>query len=255
MRTPVQKLKCWHLGLFAAPKWSSLWVLWLEKCRFSESPSKCNSWPKFGHWSTPSGFYSRVWFCKGLKEQTATRPSLFFSVKLFQHALKVVMSESWRSGNTDVKTLFKLLLFRGVCFLHLKPCTSCFCHGCAATTDEYGLLGKCCLPWCFLLFPVLYGQDGLHASCEKKYCGRGSKCIVNKDTNQPECRCVEDCKSSYMPVCGSDGKFYENHCQLHQASCLQRKKIYIIHSKDCFFKGRASLKINTSVEFSSLILL
>ncbi|XP_059681425.1 follistatin-related protein 4 isoform X2 [Gavia stellata] len=84
---------------------------------------------------------------------------------------------------------------------------------------------------------VLYGQDGLHASCEKKYCGRGSKCVVNKDTDQPECRCVEDCKSSYMPVCGSDGKFYENHCQLHRASCLQRKKIYIIHSKDCFFKG------------------
>ncbi|XP_037254491.1 follistatin-related protein 4 isoform X2 [Falco rusticolus] len=84
---------------------------------------------------------------------------------------------------------------------------------------------------------VLYGQDGLHASCEKKYCGRGSKCVVNKDTNQPECKCVEDCKSSYMPVCGSDGKFYENHCQLHRASCLQRKKIYIIHSKDCFFKG------------------
>ncbi|XP_048175838.1 follistatin-related protein 4 isoform X4 [Corvus hawaiiensis] len=84
---------------------------------------------------------------------------------------------------------------------------------------------------------VFYGQDGLHASCEKKYCGRGSKCVVNRDTNQPECRCVEDCKSSYMPVCGSDGRFYENHCQLHRASCLQRKKIYIIHSKDCFFKG------------------
>uniref|UniRef100_A0A8C8A6V7 Follistatin like 4 n=1 Tax=Otus sunia TaxID=257818 RepID=A0A8C8A6V7_9STRI len=95
---------------------------------------------------------------------------------------------------------------------------------------------------------VLYGQDGLHASCEKKYCGRGSKCVVNKDTNQPECKCVEDCKSSYMPVCGSDGKFYENHCQLHQASCLQRKKIYIIHSKDCFFKGDTC----TMAEYSRL---
>ncbi|XP_030429032.1 follistatin-related protein 4 isoform X3 [Gopherus evgoodei] len=84
---------------------------------------------------------------------------------------------------------------------------------------------------------VLYGQDGLHASCEKKYCGRGSKCVVNKETNQPECKCLEDCKPSYMPVCGSDGKFYENHCEVHRASCLQRKKIYIIHSKDCFFKG------------------
>ncbi|XP_074772316.1 follistatin-related protein 4 isoform X2 [Athene noctua] len=95
---------------------------------------------------------------------------------------------------------------------------------------------------------VLYGQDGLHASCEKKYCGRGSKCVVNKDTNQPECKCVENCKSSYMPVCGSDGKFYENHCQLHQASCLQRKKIYIIHSKDCFFKGDTC----TMAEYSRL---
>ncbi|NXK47271.1 FSTL4 protein, partial [Chauna torquata] len=93
---------------------------------------------------------------------------------------------------------------------------------------------------------VLYGQDGLHASCERKYCGRGSKCVVNKDTNQPECRCVEDCKSSYMPVCGSDGKFYENHCQLHRASCLQRKKIYIIHSKDCFFKGDTCTMANYS---------
>ncbi|XP_064377210.1 follistatin-related protein 4 isoform X2 [Dromaius novaehollandiae] len=86
---------------------------------------------------------------------------------------------------------------------------------------------------------VLYGQDGLHASCEKKYCGRGSKCVVSRETGQPECRCLEDCKPSYVPVCGSDGKFYENHCQLHRASCLQRRKIYIIHSKDCFFKGDA----------------
>ncbi|XP_066184905.1 follistatin-related protein 4 isoform X2 [Sylvia atricapilla] len=84
---------------------------------------------------------------------------------------------------------------------------------------------------------VLYGQDGLHESCQRKFCGRGSTCVLNRDTNLPECRCVQDCKPTYMPVCGSDGRFYENHCQLHRASCLQRKKIYIIHSKDCFFKG------------------
>ncbi|XP_064243581.1 follistatin-related protein 4 isoform X2 [Passer domesticus] len=83
----------------------------------------------------------------------------------------------------------------------------------------------------------LQGQEGLRAACERRFCGRGSRCVLNRDTQQPECRCVEDCKSSYMPVCGSDGRFYENHCQLHRASCLQRKKIYIIHSKDCFFKG------------------
>ncbi|NXW75382.1 FSTL4 protein, partial [Hirundo rustica] len=104
-------------------------------------------------------------------------------------------------------------------------------------SDVGRLHQECGLRWHFLLSPVLYGQDGLHASCEKKFCGRGSTCVLNRDTNLPECRCVQDCKSSYVPVCGSDGRFYENHCQLHRASCLQRKKIYIVHSKDCFFKG------------------
>nr|XP_020846833.1 follistatin-related protein 4 isoform X3 [Phascolarctos cinereus] len=84
---------------------------------------------------------------------------------------------------------------------------------------------------------VYFGHDSLHASCERKHCGRGSRCIINEETQMPECQCLEGCKSSYMPICGSDGKFYENHCELHRASCLQKKKIYIIHSKDCFFKG------------------
>ncbi|XP_030069214.1 follistatin-related protein 4 isoform X2 [Microcaecilia unicolor] len=95
---------------------------------------------------------------------------------------------------------------------------------------------------------VLYGQDGLHSSCGKKYCGRGRRCIVNKETKEPECVCLEDCKPSYMPVCGSDGKFYENHCELHRASCLQKKKVYIVHSKDCFFKG----DICTMADYSRL---
>ncbi|XP_077182970.1 follistatin-related protein 4 isoform X2 [Paroedura picta] len=95
---------------------------------------------------------------------------------------------------------------------------------------------------------VHYGEDGLYASCEKKYCVRGSKCVVNKETDKPECRCIDNCKPSYMPVCGSDGKFYENHCELHRASCLQQKKIYIIHSKDCFFKGNTC----TMAEYSQL---
>ncbi|XP_025901340.1 follistatin-related protein 4-like [Nothoprocta perdicaria] len=81
------------------------------------------------------------------------------------------------------------------------------------------------------------GQDGLPASCEHKFCGRGSECVVSAASGRPECRCVRGCKPRYVPVCGSDGRLYENHCQLHRASCLQRRKIYISHSKDCFFKG------------------
>ncbi|NXQ31770.1 FSTL4 protein, partial [Alaudala cheleensis] len=97
-------------------------------------------------------------------------------------------------------------------------------------------------------------QEGLHTPCERKSCGRGSACVLNRDTQQPECRCVQDCKPTYMPVCGSDGRFYENHCQLHRASCLQRRKIYIIHSKDCFFKGRALCTVADYSRLKSILL-
>ncbi|XP_068129116.1 follistatin-related protein 4 isoform X2 [Hyperolius riggenbachi] len=80
-------------------------------------------------------------------------------------------------------------------------------------------------------------QDTLSSLCEKKYCGQGRRCVTNVESGLPECVCLDKCKPRYMPVCGSDGKFYENHCELHRTSCLHGKKIYIIHSKDCFFKG------------------
>ncbi|KAM4748799.1 follistatin-related protein 4 [Rhinophrynus dorsalis] len=80
-------------------------------------------------------------------------------------------------------------------------------------------------------------QDALISTCKRKYCGQGRQCIISLETGLPECVCLEKCKVRYMPVCGSDGKFYENHCELHRSSCLHGKNIYIVHSKDCFFKG------------------
>ncbi|XP_053319617.1 follistatin-related protein 4 [Spea bombifrons] len=82
-----------------------------------------------------------------------------------------------------------------------------------------------------------YNQDSITSPCEKTYCGQGRRCVVSLKSGLPECVCVEKCKHHYMPICGSDGKFYRNHCELHRSSCLYRKKIYIIHSKECFFKG------------------
>uniref|UniRef100_A0A673SWL1 Follistatin like 4 n=1 Tax=Suricata suricatta TaxID=37032 RepID=A0A673SWL1_SURSU len=83
----------------------------------------------------------------------------------------------------------------------------------------------------------LSGHAGMPASCGKKFCSRGSRCMLSRETGEPECRCLEACRPSYMPVCGSDGRFYENHCELHRAACLLRRKIVIVHSKDCFLKG------------------
>lgn len=82
-------------------------------------------------------------------------------------------------------------------------------------------------------------REGLsgHASCGKKLCSRGSRCTLSRETGEPECRCLEACRPSYMPVCGSDGRLYENHCELHRAACLLERKIVVVHSKDCFLKG------------------
>ncbi|KAG8453867.1 hypothetical protein GDO86_000481 [Hymenochirus boettgeri] len=80
-------------------------------------------------------------------------------------------------------------------------------------------------------------EDGHFGSCENKYCGLGRHCVLNRETGQAECTCMERCKPHFKPVCGSDGEFYENHCEVHRAACLKKQKIVMVHNEDCFFKG------------------
>ncbi|KAF7657465.1 hypothetical protein LDENG_00026530 [Lucifuga dentata] len=60
-----------------------------------------------------------------------------------------------------------------------------------------------------------------------------------EETGRAECVCQEKCRPSFVPVCGSDGRFYENHCEVYRTACLERRRIYVVHNKDCFFKGNA----------------
>uniref|UniRef100_A0A8C6HUD0 Follistatin-related protein 5 n=1 Tax=Mus spicilegus TaxID=10103 RepID=A0A8C6HUD0_MUSSI len=80
-------------------------------------------------------------------------------------------------------------------------------------------------------------HDGPFGSCENKYCGLGRHCVINRETRHAECACMDLCKQHYKPVCGSDGEFYENHCEVHRAACLKKQKITIVHNEDCFFEG------------------
>ncbi|KAM9846506.1 follistatin-related protein 4 [Aulostomus maculatus] len=75
--------------------------------------------------------------------------------------------------------------------------------------------------------------------CRRTYCGRGRQCVLMAESGRAECVCQEKCRSSFVPVCGSDGRFYENHCEVYRTACLERRRIYVVHSKDCFFKGNA----------------
>ncbi|KAJ8347972.1 hypothetical protein SKAU_G00265610 [Synaphobranchus kaupii] len=81
------------------------------------------------------------------------------------------------------------------------------------------------------------GVDGPRGACRRRYCSRGSQCAVLEETGKTECVCQAKCRPAFVPVCGSDGRFYENHCEVYRTSCLQKRRIYVVHSKDCFFKG------------------
>uniref|UniRef100_A0A8C1J7A2 Follistatin like 4 n=1 Tax=Cyprinus carpio TaxID=7962 RepID=A0A8C1J7A2_CYPCA len=93
--------------------------------------------------------------------------------------------------------------------------------------------------------PFLSADEG---PCRRTYCGRGRECVVREVTGHAECVCQESCHTSFVPVCGSDGRFYENHCELYRTACLQRRRIFVVHSKDCFFKGDTC----TMVEYNKL---
>ncbi|XP_034454238.1 follistatin-related protein 5 isoform X2 [Hippoglossus hippoglossus] len=80
------------------------------------------------------------------------------------------------------------------------------------------------------------GHNGSPGPCEHKYCGLGRHCVVDHETGQGDCKCLDHCKPHYKPVCGSDGKLYQNHCELHRASCLRGHRITIVHSEECFYK-------------------
>uniref|UniRef100_A0A674MJ52 Follistatin-like 5 n=1 Tax=Takifugu rubripes TaxID=31033 RepID=A0A674MJ52_TAKRU len=87
----------------------------------------------------------------------------------------------------------------------------------------------------------LMGHSRYPGPCQHKYCGLGQHCVVNHETGQGVCTCLDHCKPHYKPVCGSDGKLYQNHCELHRASCLKGFRITIVHSEECFYKGKTDL--------------
>ncbi|XP_015522448.1 follistatin-related protein 5 isoform X1 [Neodiprion lecontei] len=55
--------------------------------------------------------------------------------------------------------------------------------------------------------------------CLGKYCGAGRECEISPDGEVALCICVRRCSRRHRPVCGSDGRVYANHCELHRAAC------------------------------------
>ncbi|XP_064205823.1 follistatin-related protein 4 isoform X1 [Anguilla rostrata] len=86
------------------------------------------------------------------------------------------------------------------------------------------------------------GAEVPRGACTRRYCGRGRQCVLSEQTGAAAaaaCVCQDRCRPTFVPVCGSDGRFYQNHCEVYRTACLQKRRVHVVHGKDCFFKGDA----------------
>lgn len=63
---------------------------------------------------------------------------------------------------------------------------------------------------------------------------------MNTDAGGEQCVCAEasSCPAGHKLVCGSDGNFYDTHCDLHRTACVLRKRIFVDKTGEaCFQKG------------------
>ncbi|KAL7644797.1 UNVERIFIED_CONTAM: hypothetical protein RMT77_004610 [Armadillidium vulgare] len=72
--------------------------------------------------------------------------------------------------------------------------------------------------------------------CVSHYCERGKACQLDKD-GKPTCDCQPFCQRHRKLVCGTDGRLYLNHCELHRTACVEGSKVHIDRSKRCFRRG------------------
>ncbi|XP_044065876.1 agrin isoform X10 [Siniperca chuatsi] len=64
-------------------------------------------------------------------------------------------------------------------------------------------------------------------TCGSTVCAWGARCVQNK------CECPQCSGKAFSAVCGSDGTTYNNECELHMSSCMQKRRIDVAKLGSC----------------------
>ncbi|EDO40376.1 predicted protein, partial [Nematostella vectensis] len=120
--------------------------------------------------------------------------------------------------------------YDNLCSLRLKACTD-------NTRTRFKAFGECacvCPPKCEKVYDPVYGSDGKNYDneCELKRaaCTSNRRIILagrGRDDDKPACVCPPKCEKVYDPVYGSDGKNYDNECELKRAACTSNRRIIL----------------------------
>lgn len=68
--------------------------------------------------------------------------------------------------------------------------------------------------------------------CDLIKCGPGQECDIDQ-FGVASCQCPPSCEPKMQPVCGSNGRTFDNECELKRQSCLLRQELSVMHEGEC----------------------
>lgn len=93
--------------------------------------------------------------------------------------------------------------------------------------------------------------DADEDACNMMVCRAGRECRIDGN-GEATCACIESCPDNFVPVCGSNGKSYDNYCLMHRDACLTGTHISLRHKGYCT-KSKKSKKAKDSTVFEPVV--